>query len=110
MEGRRRPRTIGDVSVTSLLDDFVDPDVEDESKRQHEMDDDEYISMMLKKDAQRQLDRVEREAEQTEMDEETATDEDLEEIFESCQSCCHCVTAVSFIPQDGGGRGWCENL
>jgi len=54
---RKKKNTLENVPVTKLLDDFVDLDVEDDSKRAGDMSDDEYIRMMLKKDEQRQLER-----------------------------------------------------
>lgn len=59
MRIRKRTKSIDDVSVTKLLDNFVDLDV-DEGKRTKEIDDQAYIEMMLKKDAQRKLERMKR--------------------------------------------------
>jgi len=57
MRRKKKTKTIDDVSVTKLLDEFVDLDVEDDSKRK-EMDDDEYIRMMVEKENQRKSERA----------------------------------------------------
>jgi len=59
MRKRKRTKSIDDVSVTELLDDFVDLEAEDESKKRH-MDDEEYIKMMIEKEAKRELIRAKR--------------------------------------------------
>ncbi len=60
MRWRRRTKTIDDISVEKLFDDFSSFHVEDDSKHVNDIDDDEYVSMMLKKDANRKLERVKR--------------------------------------------------
>ena len=57
MRKRKRTKTIDDVAVSKLLDDFVDLDIKDDSKRETDMNDEEYVSMMLKKDAMRKIER-----------------------------------------------------
>jgi len=59
MHRKKRSKTIDDVSVTKLLDEFVDLDVEDDAKRK-DMDDDEYIQMMVEKENKRNLERAKR--------------------------------------------------
>ena len=59
MRRKKRTKTIDDVSITKLLDEFVDLDVEDDSKRKG-MDDDEYIRMMVEKENKRKLEREKR--------------------------------------------------
>ncbi|MHA1289285.1 MAG: hypothetical protein ACTSPB_18010 [Candidatus Thorarchaeota archaeon] len=59
MRWRKRAKSIDDVSVSKLLDEFVDLDDEDDSKRK-EMDDDEYIRMMVEKEEKRKLERTKR--------------------------------------------------
>lgn len=54
MRKRKRTKSIDDVSVTELLDDFVDLEAEDESKKK-QMDDEEYIKMMVEKETMREL-------------------------------------------------------
>ena len=55
---RKKKRTIEDVSVIKLLDDFVDLDVEDDSKRARDMDDDAYIRMMVEKEDKMKRERA----------------------------------------------------
>ena len=78
MRIRKRPKTIGDISVSKLLDDFVDLDVEDDNKRASEMNDDEYIDMMLKKEAKRKLEKSKKDSLQTERDEMSREADELE--------------------------------
>ncbi len=60
MRRRKRTKTIDDISVEELFDDFVDFHIEVDSKHVNDIDDDEYVSMMLKKDANRKLERLKR--------------------------------------------------
>lgn len=62
MRNRKNRKTIDDFSVAQLLDDFVKVDTQVSSRPQKEIDDEEYIRMMLKKDAQKKLERRKREA------------------------------------------------
>ena len=61
MRNRKRHKTIDDVSVSQLLDDFLRVDVIDSGKPAKDIGDEEYIRMMLKKDAQMKLERTRRE-------------------------------------------------
>lgn len=60
MRNGKRQRTIDEFSVSQLLDDFLHPETEPSGKSVNEMDDEEYIRMMLKKDMQRSLEREKR--------------------------------------------------
>ncbi len=60
MRWKKRTKTIDDISVEELFDDFASLHVEDESKHVNDIDDDEYVSMMLKKDANRKIERLKR--------------------------------------------------
>ena len=62
MRNRKRTKTIDDYSVSQLLDDFLSPDTLDTSRPSKDIDDEEYIRMMLKKDAKMQLERTKRES------------------------------------------------
>jgi len=57
MRNGKRQRTIDDLSVSKLLDEFLHPETEPRGKSVNEMDDEEYIKMMLKKDMQRTIER-----------------------------------------------------
>jgi hypothetical protein len=59
MRRKKRTKTIDDVSVAKLLDEFVDLDVQDGDKRK-DMDDEEYIRMMVEKEAKRKSERAKR--------------------------------------------------
>ena len=77
MRWRKRTKTIDDISAEELLDDFASFHVDDDSKHVNDIDDDEYVSMMLKKDANKKIERMKRTHMPTEHDES----EDLEAYF-----------------------------
>jgi hypothetical protein len=60
MRNRKKQKTIDEFSVSQLLDDFLSPKIEASGKPANEMDDIEYIRMMLEKDKQRELERTKR--------------------------------------------------
>jgi hypothetical protein len=60
MRDRKRKKTIDEFSVSQLLDDFLSPKNDASGKSVNEMDDEEYIRMMLEKDKQRTLERKKR--------------------------------------------------
>ncbi|MGY5879857.1 MAG: hypothetical protein RTV31_06380 [Candidatus Thorarchaeota archaeon] len=91
MRKKKGTKNIDDVSVSKLLDDFVDLDVEDEGKKPVDMADEEYISMMLKKDAARKLERMRKEPATLKHEDESKVSEDLDSLLESCQSCFYCT-------------------
>jgi len=62
MHKKNGTKKIDDVSVSKLLDDFVDLSTEDASKRARDIDDDEYIRMMLEKEDKRKQERSKRES------------------------------------------------
>jgi hypothetical protein len=62
MRNRKRNKTIEDFSVSQLLDDFIREDAHIIRQAVEDLDDEEYIRMMLKKDAQRRAIRSKREA------------------------------------------------
>ncbi|MCK4568114.1 MAG: hypothetical protein KAU48_12485 [Candidatus Thorarchaeota archaeon] len=86
MRWRKRTKTIDDISVEKLLDDFASFHVEDDSKHANDIDDDEYVSMMLKKDANRKLERLKRNHTSTEHGEIQRKSEDLEASTSSDES------------------------
>lgn len=85
MRWRKRTKTIDDISVEKLLDDFASFHVEDDSKRMNDIDDDEYVSMMLKKDANRKIERLKRKPISTEHSEIKRKSQDLEAYFPSIE-------------------------
>jgi hypothetical protein len=57
---RKGKKTVNDFSVSQLLDDFLSPEIEPGGKSTNEMDDEEYIRMMLEKERQRTIERTKR--------------------------------------------------
>jgi hypothetical protein len=62
MRKRKRTKSMDDVSVTELFDDFVDLEAEHKKKQ---MSDEEYIKMMVEKEKMRELIRAKRNHGQT---------------------------------------------
>jgi hypothetical protein len=62
MRNGKKQRTIDEFSVSQLLDYFISPRIEASGKPVNEIDDEEYIRMMLEKDKQRKLERTKRAA------------------------------------------------
>ncbi|MFW9891655.1 MAG: hypothetical protein ACFFFO_05595, partial [Candidatus Thorarchaeota archaeon] len=60
MRNGKKQKTINDFSVLQLLDDFLSPETEPIGKSVNEMDDNEYIKMMLRKEKQRTIERTKR--------------------------------------------------
>ena len=82
MRNRKKNKTISDFSVSELLDDFLSPDSQDHTSSTEDIDDEEYIRMMLKKDEARQLERSKRAAQVTKKPTQSGTlDDDLKQRF-----------------------------
>ncbi len=62
MRNKKKQKTIDDISVSELLDDFIRVDVTPSQKSTENFDDEEYIRMMLKKHVQREMERARRES------------------------------------------------
>ncbi len=79
MRWRKRTKTIDDISVEKLFDDFVDIRAENDSKHLNDIDDDEYVTMMLKKDANRKLERLKRKPKSME---ESPSGDEIHEVLQ----------------------------
>ena len=60
MHNKKKQKSIDDISVSQLLDEFLHPEAKPSETTEQDMDDEEYIRMMLKKDVQRELERLRR--------------------------------------------------
>jgi hypothetical protein len=94
MRRGKKTRTIGDISISKLLDDFVDLDVVDDTLRTTGMTDEEYITLMLKKEARKRLDRFRKEPDIVTTDEEDTNNNIIKEVFEKCTSCFYCARII----------------
>ncbi|MCK5263967.1 MAG: hypothetical protein KAR03_00025 [Candidatus Thorarchaeota archaeon] len=106
---RKKKNTMEDVSVAELFEDFVNLDVEDDSKRVPEMNDDDYVSMMLKKDAKKTLEKYRRD-EPIEEPEESAKKKSAQPVISEkmstvkrCQNCYFSVQEKKL-----SGSYWCH--
>jgi len=81
MRNRKKPKNIADLSVSQLLDDFLSPDTLDTNSSTKDIDDEEYIRMMLQKDTMRQLERTKREAQITPSPRSETIDDSLRQRF-----------------------------
>ena len=102
---------MNDVSVKELLDDFVEPEDKESTHSVTYMDDEEYVAMMLKKDAKRILKNGRK-------DEPVSPTESLQErgqvpsrpvvsekisALKRCQNCYYCIDSHML-----GGSVWCK--
>ena len=76
MRRGRKQKTFDRFSVSQLLDDFLNPAIQHSGKSANEMDDKEYIRMMLEKEKQRALVRTKRAA-QKKRDRTPSTQKDM---------------------------------
>ncbi|MFW9980350.1 MAG: hypothetical protein ACFFE3_00360 [Candidatus Thorarchaeota archaeon] len=90
---KRGNKNIKGTPLSKLLDDFVDTETVPEDRTHADMSDEEYIEMMIKKEAKRKLLRVKHEASMTERIEIAVDDNgEIPEIPEgSCPSCYYCT-------------------
>ncbi len=117
MSKGKKSKSIEDVTVSELLDDFVSLDVPNNRSKSTEVTDEDYVTSMLKKDAKRELAKYRKESatSSNKMLEEKSTfikkkrkhgppvlSEKLSPV-RRCQSCYYRV-AVRTI----GGSSWCN--
>lgn len=81
MLNRKKRKTIDDYSVSQLLDDFLSPDAHDITSSTKDIDDEEYVRMMLKKDVQRELERLRRHGKTTSKTPTTTKESILDEAI-----------------------------
>jgi len=60
MRDKKKQKSIDDLSVSQLLDEFLHPESSPSETTVQDIDDEEYIKMMLKKDIQKELERLRR--------------------------------------------------
>ncbi len=85
MRDKKKQKSIDDLSVSQLFDEFIHPEAAPSETTVDDMNDEEYVKMMLKKDVQRELERLRRQRklqskEPTPTKKETI-DEDIKERF-----------------------------
>ena len=61
MRNRKKQKTLDDISVSKLLDDFIRFETGPSKKATQDIDDETYIKMMLRKHVQREMERARRE-------------------------------------------------
>ena len=81
MRNRKKHKTIDDYSVSQLLDDFLSPDMPGTSRSAKDVDDEEYIRMMLKKDVVKQLERTKRESQIASRTQSKTLDDNVRQRF-----------------------------
>ena len=111
MRKRRRTKTIEDISVTELLDDFVELENKEENHSVADMDDEEYVAMMLKKDAKKRVKvgrkdgsiaSSESNVPRTKIPNPPVVSERLSAV-KRCQNCYFCIDSHTL-----GGSVWCH--
>ncbi|TFG34063.1 hypothetical protein EU527_05115 [Candidatus Thorarchaeota archaeon] len=96
---RKRIKTIEDVSVTELLDDFVELEEEEDTGTITKMDDEEYVAMMLKKEALKTLQKHRKDVPTTPFESPGKRTQKPEppvvsgklSIVKRCQNCYYCI-------------------
>ena len=116
MSKEKKNKSIGDATVSELLDDFVSLGVADNRSESAEVTDEDYVTSMLKKDAKKTLNKYRKgpEASSKGMPEEKTAlnkrrkqeppvlSEKLSPV-KRCQNCYYCVTVRTV-----GGSSWCN--
>jgi hypothetical protein len=94
MKRKKNSKTLDDVSVSRLLDEFVDLDVVDDPKRVTGMTDEEYVQLMLKKEAKRKMARARREPKETKKEKREEREPVVDGPPEGCQTCFYCTRVL----------------
>ncbi len=84
MRDKKKHKSIDDLSVSQLLDEFIRPEDSPSETTVPDIDDEEYIRMMLKKDVQRELERLRRQGKtpsKTLTPQKDTIDEEIKERF-----------------------------
>jgi hypothetical protein len=91
---KKNSKTLDDVSVSRLLDEFVDLNVVDDPKRVTGMTEEEYVQLMLKKEAKRKMARARREPRETKEEKGEERGLVFEGPPEKCQTCFYCTRVL----------------
>jgi hypothetical protein len=94
MKRKKYSKTLGDVSVAELLDEFVDLDVVEDAKGVTAMTDEEYVQLMLKKEARKKIAKAKREPKRLKEEREEERKADAENFPERCQTCFYCARVI----------------
>ncbi len=102
---RKKKNTMEDVSVAELFDDFVNLDVDKDSKRT-EMNDEDYVSMMLKKGARRTIDKHRRNEPVDQSPKKKSKQPVISEKMSTVKRCQNCYFSVQ--EKKLSGSYWCH--
>lgn len=105
MRKKKKENTLDSVSVDELLDDFVNLDVEDDSKRT-EINDDDYVSMMLKKGARRTIEKHRRDEPIDQTPKKKSEQPVISEKMSTVKRCQNCYFSVQ--EKKLSGSYWCH--
>lgn len=94
------------VSVNELLDDFVNLDIENDSNRVAEMNDEDYVSMMLKKDARRTIEKHRKDETVDQSSKKKSEPPVISEKLSTIKRCQNCYFSVR--EKKIGGSFWCQ--
>jgi len=97
MGREKKTKTVKDVSLSELLDDFVNLDVVEDPQSVTGLTDEDYINMMLKKEAKRKITQLSQELDSSTSEKTMEKNADVEEIFESCQGCFYSTRVVRVV-------------
>lgn len=97
------------VSVNELLDDFVNLDIENDSNRVAEMNDEDYVSMMLKKDARRTIEKHRKDEPVDQSSKKKSEPPVISEKLSTIKRCQNCYFSVREKKIGGSFWGQCTN-
>ncbi|MDH4214178.1 MAG: hypothetical protein OEV85_09675 [Candidatus Thorarchaeota archaeon] len=94
MDREKKTKSEKNVSLSELIDDFVDLDVTEDPRKVTGLTDEDYVNMMLRKEARRKLDKSSARNNLSTSERPIKTSTATEEISKSCQNCFYCAHVV----------------
>jgi hypothetical protein len=91
MKRKKNSKTLEDASVTRLLDEFVDLNVAADPKKVTGMTDQQYVQLMLEKEAKRKMARAPREPKRVKKEIKEERESEVIRPSENCQNCFYCT-------------------
>jgi hypothetical protein len=104
---KRKQRTLEELSVDSLLDDFVNDDIKSETRPAEDPWSEDYMNRLHKKEAKKTLEKYRKDSPIIQEEPRIKPEQPVvsEKLFQlrNCQSCYYCVGTRKV-----GGSWWCH--
>jgi hypothetical protein len=94
MRRGKKDKTIRNISVSELLDGFTDIVVDEDSSRDTGMTDEEYVKLMLKKEAAKKQAKPQEKQGAADTDKEDTNNRAIQETSENCTNCFYCARVM----------------